>query len=203
MCERLLGRHVGQLRASAPAEGPAGGGKPDSRELGGALAYQALIDRGVFAVHGQQLSGPGKRRHELATDHERLLVGERERLARRECGHCGSEARRAHESVQHHIRIRVRRERLDRFGTLSDLGFRKKGRCVERRARVGEREDANAVRARLLGQEVGVSMRGESDHLDAIRVVRAHVECLAPDRARRAEYGDPQAAHRAPAQTRM
>ena len=57
----------------------------------------------MFAVDGQELTGPCKRGDELASDDERLLVGERERLARAQSGHRRAKARGADERVQHEI----------------------------------------------------------------------------------------------------
>ena len=60
--EGLLGADVGERGPVAAAERPARGGEHEPAHLVGAPAAQALRERGVLGVDGDDLVGPGQRR---------------------------------------------------------------------------------------------------------------------------------------------
>ena len=64
----------------APAKRPAAGGDRQPLDRARRLAGEQLVKRGVLGVdrHDLRAGGLGERRHELAADDERLLVGERQ-----------------------------------------------------------------------------------------------------------------------------
>ena len=81
MGERLLRGHVRELVAGAAAERPAGCGQNEARDACAVAPLEALVERRVLAVHGQEQPSPTLVRGdgELAGRDEALLVGERER----------------------------------------------------------------------------------------------------------------------------
>ena len=83
MRERLRRRHVLELGARAAAERPAGGGEHERVDGRRVAALEALVERRVLAVDGQQQAPAPlpRRERELAGGDEALLVRERERDA--------------------------------------------------------------------------------------------------------------------------
>ena len=83
MLERLLGRNGGKLLNRLLPEWPAGGCQPDGLHLGVRAHAQALMDRVVFAVDGQNRHIAFARRggQNLAGRNHALLVGQSERFA--------------------------------------------------------------------------------------------------------------------------
>ena len=124
----------------------------------------ALEERRVLAVDRDQLAPAARARleRELAGGDEALLVRERERDAVLERPHRRREPGEADDGVQHDVRLGP----LEQLGRVAS-GLRQRREPVDRR-RPGRR-----------GDELELGMR--VDHLDR----------LAPDRAGRAEQGDP------------
>ena len=161
MRERLLGRDVAELVGGEPAERAAARGEDEALRL---AEERALEDRRVLAVDRDQLAlaaGSGLQR-ELAGGDEALLVRERERDAVLERPHRRHQAGEADDGVQHDVRLGA----LEQLGRVSP-GLRQR------------REPVDRLRPRRRRDELELRMR--VDHLDR----------LAPDRAGRAEQGDP------------
>ena len=164
MCEGLLRRHVLELVARAAAEGAARRGEDDGVDRLGGAARQALVERGVLAVDGEEepaslgVRGFG----ELAGRDEALLVRKGEVDPVLESPKRGGEAGEADDSVQDEVGL----------GALEELG--------EVAADLRERREAvDRLRAGRGG-----------DELEA-RVPLDDLERLAADRARRAQDRDP------------
>ncbi len=86
MGQRLGRRHVGELFPGATAERSAAGGEDQPVDLGGRPAAQALRQRRVLRIHRHQLAFRGRPGDQRTTDHQGLLVGQRQDAARLERG---------------------------------------------------------------------------------------------------------------------
>ena len=103
MGQRLVGGDVGELIAGAAAEGPAAGGDEQTADVLDALAAQGLREGGVLAVDRHELARFGRVCDQLATDDERLLVGQSEGGSRLEGGERGLETDRPCHPVEDDI----------------------------------------------------------------------------------------------------
>ena len=161
MRERLLGRDVGELVARAAAERAAARGQDEALRL---AELRALEERRVLAVDRDQLAPAPllRRERELAGGDEALLVRERERDAALERPHRRREAGEADDGVQDDVGLGA----LEQLGRVA-AGLRQR------------REPVDRLRPGRRGDELELGMR--VDHLDR----------LPPDRAGRAEQGDP------------
>ena len=162
----------------------------------GAAAGDALEQRAVLAVHGQDgrtAAAGGVQDERPAGDHA-LLVGQRERRAGLERRHGGAQPRGADDAVEHRQRRALGGGALGGAGDeLADPGFagvhrelRRQRRGPRRRVRVVQAHVAHAVRDRLLDDAGGVAP-GRQPHEAQPRHRRQHLERLAADRAGRAE----------------
>ena len=169
--ERAAGR--GQRRAgrSCPARSPA----------------MQLVQRRVLGVDRDDLraGGLGQRRHELAADDQRLLVGQREVDALAERGDGRAEAGRADERVEHEVGARTRRR-----GATSPSGPASTSPSVHasaaRAAASGSASAirVDAVRARLLDERLQARVPAVSPTSSKLVGARDDVERLRADRAR-------------------
>ena len=188
--ERLLASHV--LEVGAAAEGTAAGGEHEAVDGARPLGGHELVQGGVLGIHRYQLCAGalGKGGHELAADHEALLVREREIDSLAECGDRGAQAGRAHQRVQHEVAVGLGDELHEPLRPGQDLDpapvLGRHGRGVE----VGERDPADAVHAGLLEQELPARRRREAHDLE-LAAALDHVERLRADRAGGADDEDP------------
>jgi hypothetical protein len=204
MGQRLVGGDVGELVAGAAAERPAAGGDEQTPDVLDALAAQCLRERGVFAVDRHELARLGRVGDQLATDDERLLVGQSEGGSRLEGGERGLETDRPGHSVEDdvtrgsgHVDGGLRsghqaRNPVVALGEAATLGF-----GVEREldvlcgARLGDGHQRDPVLERLPGEQRRIVATGCQRHdLEAVRVRGNDLEGLGADRARRTENGD-------------
>ena len=101
--ERLRRGHVGELGAAAAAERSAAGRQHEATDLLGAAAAQALRERRVLGVDGDELTGPGEGLDEGPARDERLLVRQREGGAGGERGEGRCEPDRTGDAVEHDV----------------------------------------------------------------------------------------------------
>ena len=81
MIERLLGGDLCELRTGPAPEGSATRGQHQSSYFIGATRLQALGQRAVLAVDRHDLAGLGATSDHRATDDQRLLVSQSQRVA--------------------------------------------------------------------------------------------------------------------------
>ncbi len=167
-------RHVGWARASSRVmrsklsrerlrNGAAGGGEDQPAHVFGPAAVEALVEGAVLAVDGQEpgagLPRPGE--HELPGHHQRLLVRERDVLARLERAVGRHEAQGAHRGGDHHVRLGPGRH-LDHALA---AGHGAQAREVHEAGEplegtlVGDRHDPRPVPRHLLRQDLDVRRR--------------------------------------------
>ena len=163
MRERLGGRHVRQRSPVATAEGTTGCRQHEPPDLFGRARAQRLRDRGVLGVDGHDLTGLGARRHEIAADDERLLVGERERAPALERGEGRAEPDGSGDAVEHDVGLDVADELLGLVRT--------------------ERGVLDVELLGLRGDELPVGSGGEAYDLEAAGVGPDDVERLRADGA--------------------
>ena len=151
------------------------------------------MDRTVLGVDGHQLGArraPSRRDHRARRD-QRLLVRERETLARDERRHRDGETGEPDDSVHHDVG--ALRERRERVTPRSDVAVGQ--RCPQRALvhGIGDRDDLRAHLPRLLDELVDRRRRAEAPHLEPVGLGRHDLEGLHSDRAGRAGDGHPRA----------
>ena len=126
---------------------------------------------------------PGQRHHAGAAHHERLLVGQRELLARLDGRHRGSESGVAHQGVHHHVRAASGRDL--RHGLLSGIYFGVGSRECVAQLRVvlfvGDHRRVGVEFPGLSGQSFPVAVGREDADLEAAGVFAGDVERLHAD----------------------
>ena len=152
--------------------------------------------RRVFGVDREQALGFAFHQihHELAPDHQRFLVGERDRLPCLERRQRRSKTRRPDQSVQDEIGVGLPRDDLRSVGAddqldalhLTELGLDVGGGVLVRDGDEGGEELADLTHQELL---VHPGRRQPHD-LEPLRMPSHHVERLGPDGPGRAEDGD-------------
>ncbi len=142
------------------------------------------MKRGVLGVDGHDLRAGrfGERHHQLASNHERLLVGKRQVDALAERGHGRAQAGGAHERVEHQVGARLHDEAHQPFRAAQNLPLGPRIRGKSRRVLVDERDPPHAVRARLLHERLPRALGREADQLELVAALQ-HVERLGADRA--------------------
>ena len=142
------------------------------------------MQSGVLGVHGHDLRAGRFRQRgdQLAADHERLLVGQREVDALAERRHGGPEAGGADECVEHQIGARLDDQPHEPLGAVQHLA--PGPRLGGARGGVGlhQRDPPHAVGMGLLEQRLPRVLGGEPDQLELIGA-RHDVERLRADRA--------------------
>ncbi len=196
MSQRFLHRHGLEFSARPASEGSARCGQPYPRHLGTLLAEHALEDGRVLAVHRNEVVAGNELRHQLAADHERLLVRQRETLAGAESRDGRAQSRGAHERVEYEVAIGVLGKLDDRLRTRSHLGVGQQPRQSVGGGLVGKRQAAHPEGARLLRDRVRGRAGGQRHHLDALGEARGDLNGLSADRTGRAEDGDADGSHR-------
>ena len=164
MCERLLGRDVGELVARASAERAARAREDERVHLLPLSALETLGERGVLGVHREDASAAAAHRGErqLAGGDEALLVREREVDAVLERPEGGVNAGEPDDGVQHDVWLCP----LEQLGEIA-ADLLQRGVDVVERRRAG-------------GHGAERELRVRCDDLDR----------LTPDRAGGAEEGD-------------
>ena len=186
MVKRVADADVAEVPAAA--EGAAGGGDEEALDRAGRLATDQLVERRVLGVDRQELrSGRlGERHHQLAAEHEALLVGERDVDPRGQRDHGRGEAGGADDAVEDEVG-------LGRGDQLPHALLAGEDAPVPGLARprggvaVGEGDDLHPVLARLRHGRLPTAPRGEADR-PQFRRGRDHLERLRPDRPGRPEY---------------
>ena len=175
VAQRLVRRHLRELRDRPLTERPAGRREEHALHVRAALAGQALPEAAVLRVDRPQHlpRAADQRRDEMAAGHEHLFVGERDALARIECGDRGREAGDPGRGDEHQVDIVARGQVDQRVIAIARLHGGERRACLARdlseRARIACRRDR--------GHPQAVGMRGDD------------IESLPPDRAGRAEDG--------------
>ncbi len=144
MRERLLARDAVQVGAAA--EGTAAGGQHESLDDARRLVRHELMQGGMLGVDRDQLRARrlGECGHELAADHEALLVGEREVDALPQRGDRRAEAGRAHERVQDEVAVGVGDQRDEALGAAEHLAVGPGLRGLGGGVLVGQRDALDA-----------------------------------------------------------
>jgi hypothetical protein len=105
--QRLLGRDVVEVLPAAAAERPAAGGEDQSTHLVRRTAVQALGQRAVLAVDGDDLAGRGQAGDHRSADDQRLLVGQRQGVAGLERGDRGPQPHGPGDAVEHDVALQA------------------------------------------------------------------------------------------------
>ena len=197
--------HVGWLSASAGvmeaklsrgqgAERPAGRGEDEAAHFRRRAPVQALVQRAVLAVDGQQAAsaGPRLRDHQLARHHQRLLVREGHVLAGFERAVGRHQADRAHRGRHHHVRVGMgghghRSLFPDADGQPRDV--HPAGQVLARGGG-GHRHHLRPIPRDLLREPLDVGARGEAHDRESIGKRVHHAQDVASHRTRRPENGD-------------
>jgi hypothetical protein len=194
MRDGLLGRDVRKVPAAA--ERPARSGEQDrgAAALLFGSALQALENRAVLAVDGQERRARlahGAHQEPAAAD-DAFLVGKKEPLARAGRGKGERHARGADHRLHDGVRLRVARELGNRLRAARDVNARETLR-LKRRGEfaglrgVGDRRARRTEAPARLGELLDARASGERMHAKALRMARDDVERAAPDAARGAE----------------
>ncbi len=202
-CSGVTSREVGPR---APAERAAGRGDDEPRHLVEPAAAQALGQRRVLGVDGDDAvggtgsaaaGGAGGLDHERPADDERLLVGQRQGRAGAERGQGGTQADRAGHAVEDDVGA-VPGDLDDAVLAAHDLGDAPAvgehgdggGELVDDvLARDGDGLDAELDG--LAGEQVDVATaRGERDHPEPVGGAADDVDRLGADRPRGPEQHD-------------
>ena len=172
----------------AAAEGAAGGGDQQAVDGAGSLGADQLVERRVLGVDRQEPRSRrlGERHHQLAAEHQALLVGERDVDPGAERGDGRAEPGGADDAVEDEVRLGCRDQPpyallTGEHGPLPRLGGARRG------IRVGERNRRDAVPPGLAHGHPPATPGGQPDGLQFRRRLD-HLERLRPDRPRRAEY---------------
>ena len=183
----------GQLIGGELAEGAAAGGEEDAADLAVAVAFQALEDGVVLAVHGQEVHvfPLGGLRDGLAGHDEDLLAGDGEVHATLDGGEGGGEPGGADDGDEDHVGLASVHE-VDEA-----LGAGVKGDAVRelrlrfgRRGGIGEGDVLHAGLDGLLDEGIRAAVRGEADDLHALGEVTGHFEGAGADGTGGAEKDD-------------
>jgi hypothetical protein len=193
MVERLRGGHAGEGLPRALAERSARGGEHEAADLLRAPAVQALMDRAVLAVDGEDPAAARARGldHQLPRHHQRLLVGQGHVLARLQRAIGRDQAHGPHRGRHHDRGVGVRRHRDAAF--LADLhpGLSEVRAAAQLlgRGRSGHGGHTGAVAGHLGRQSLHVAARRESDDAETVRERVHDPEDVRAHRSRRAEDG--------------
>ena len=99
-----------KLGARLPIEGAAGAGEPDAVDILGSLPYQALKNRAVLGVHGDEATRLCERHQEVSAADDGLLVRVREDLVGTKGLVAGMYSRKANEGVHDDVHVGQRGE---------------------------------------------------------------------------------------------
>ncbi len=194
MVEGLRGRDVVEGLPGAAPEGASRSGEHEPAHLLGPPAVEALVERAVLAVDGEQAPalGPGLPDHELARHDEGLLVGEGHVLPRLEGAVGRYQAHGPHRRRDHQVGVGVDGHVDHPVGADAD------GDAVEGHEaaeglpgllrRHGDR--LGPIAGDLLGEALDVRPAGEAHHGQALREGVHDPEHIGAHRAGTAEYGE-------------
>ena len=194
MLERLLDRRPAELALVQPRNGPPDPVDHDPLEVLAALVAERHGERRVFRIDRKEALGLALHQvhHELATDHERFLVGERDRLPGLQRGQRGAEAGRSDQPVENEVGVGLRRAMTSAASgpTISSTPFTWPSLALTSAAaflvRDGD-ERGQEFRAWPTSSSWFIPRRRQTDDLEPLRVPAHDVERLRPDGPGRAE----------------
>ena len=151
---------------------------------------QTLVDRGVFAVHRQELSPAGSQggQHEISSRHERFLVGERQALSRPERRQRRPESGESHDRIQNDVDSGRPGGLLERIGAEAPFPGPARREVVRRR-----RPEDDEIGAPVEGEGVErlpPAVRREDGGAKPVRVAADDFERARADGSRGAEDCD-------------
>ena len=191
--EGVLDGDAGQLGARPAPERAARRRDGEPHDGARPLARDQLVQRGVLGVHRDQ-PGAGRlaeSRDQLAADHERLLVGQRDVDALAEGDDRRAQAGRADDRVEHEVGVGLRDQTGEPLRPGEDLAVRPLLGGARGRVGVGQGDPAHGVRARLRDEGLPAAVGAQADELEGIRGAAHDVERLGADRAGGAEDEEP------------
>ena len=181
---QLLGPEVAECAAAARHD------QPPHR---GAFAHEALEDRRMLRVDRNHrcFPLPRQRHHVGAAHYERLLVRQREFLARFDGRHRGREPGVTHQGVHHHVGSASRCDLRHRVVSGVNLGV---GvcECIAQPCvilLVGDHRRVGVEFPCLLRQPFPIAVGREDADFEPVGVFTGYVERLHADRAGRTQYG--------------
>ena len=192
VAQGLFDGHRGELLALQVAQ-RAAAARDDEAAQGRPFACEALEDGRMLRVDRQdrRTAFARQRHHVCAGDDERLLVRQRQLLARFDRSDGGGEPRIAHQGVDDHLRVARRGDLRHGLLTREDLrvgvGEGVAQRFVE--ARVGDDDRRGVEGARLLGQPPPVAVSRQHDGFEAVGIFAYDVERLLADGSRGSQNG--------------
>ena len=190
MTEGIGRRHGGESPCRPLAEGTARSRERDPHDFRHRTPGQALVDRRMLAVHGQEFAAAATQRlhHKVSPRHERLLVGECQPLPRAERRQRRVEPGKPHDCIENDVDPGGSGRVRERCGAEAPFSG-PAGRKVVRRwspehNEIGgqvEREGVQRLPAAVRRQHCGAKPR---------RVAPDHLERTPADGSRGAEDGD-------------
>ena len=189
MREDLRLRRADERFALLAAERAAGAGQEELLDRLALLALQALEERAVLAVNGQDGDALLLRaaHDDLAGDDERLLVGERDVLLGVERLHRRLEAGKAHHRGHDGVDVRVGRRVDEGLAATGELRLARVARLEARiGGLVGEHGELRLELADLLFEQFVARIGREHGDVEELAMAAHDVERLRADGARRA-----------------
>ena len=164
------------------------------------VADEALEDRAVLGVYGQQRHAPGARSggHEAPGHHQRFLVGQGHRAPGLDGRHRRQQADAAHERREHDVGVDVTREGHEPVDPRQQLGPRRRQQPRQRvhGRRLQQRHRRRRVLPAQVGDQLGVgAARGHAGHRELLGEAGDELERAQADRAGGAEQRDALHAH--------
>ena len=192
MRQGIGARHAIELITRAAKERATRAGKPNAVSLARIFAQIALVDGGMLGVDRDKLARLRQRHKQIATDDERLLVGQSKTLVRGQSSMARLETGSAHDGHEHAVDIIAACELA--HGLCANAELRALGQFLQHRvSAMGGVRHGNRRNRELTGsgnELGGAGVNGKRCHLQAIGMLTAHVERLSADRARTAQNGN-------------
>ena len=142
----------------------------------------------MFGVDRHDLARFGGLDHQRTARHQRFLVGQGQPGAAVQRGQGGVQAQRAHQRVEHHVRLGVLHQPGGRLGSgIGDVADPRHGFVI------GDGDVGDPGLSALVGEQVRVAAaRGQPDHLEAVPVGGDDLQGLGTDRPGATEDQYPQ-----------
>jgi hypothetical protein len=181
---------LGSWSAGSCAEGTAAGGEQDALHVAVAMAFEALEDGVVLAVHGQDVHALALRGlgDGFASHDEDFFAGDGEMHAAFNRRECWSESGGADDGDEDHVGVGFVDE-IDealRPGVQNNIRWQQRPR-FGRRGGIGESDLLHAGFTDLLHERFDAAVRGQADDLHALRDVARDFEGAGADGAGGAE----------------
>ena len=195
MLEGVGGRHLRELFQRPVAKRPARSGEHEAAHVGGAVAFEALEDRVVLAVHRQQpaAAGPGRRHHQLAGKHQDFLRGEGDGLFRRDGGEGRLECRGANDGHEDDIGLGQGGEFAQAASAAIESGASRESGAAPGGGQGGRVREADLPHPELsgnFGQPLMFAMGGDAHELQPVTLGGENPQGALPDRAGGPEEND-------------